>query len=58
MSQKDYAKLALEAHQKYKGKISIEPKMPLESKDDLSIAYTPGVAKPCQEIAEDKEKCL
>lgn len=55
MSKKDYAKLALEAHNKYKGKISVEPKMPLESKDDLSIAYTPGVAKPCQEIAEDKE---
>ncbi|WP_428235845.1 NAD(P)-dependent malic enzyme [Gracilimonas sp.] len=56
MSKKDYAKLAIEAHQKHKGKISIEPKMPLETKDDLSIAYTPGVAKPCEEIAEDKEK--
>jgi malate dehydrogenase (oxaloacetate-decarboxylating) len=55
MSKKDYSKLALEAHEKFKGKISVEPKMPLESKDDLSIAYTPGVAKPCQEIAEDKE---
>lgn len=56
MPKKDYAKLALEAHEKFKGKISVEPKMPLETKDDLSIAYTPGVAKPCQEIAEDKEK--
>ncbi|MCP9291099.1 NAD(P)-dependent malic enzyme [Gracilimonas sediminicola] len=56
MSKKDYAKLAIEAHQKHKGKISIEPKMPLETKDDLSIAYTPGVAKPCEEIADDKEK--
>lgn len=56
MSKKDYAKLAIEAHQKHKGKISIEPKMPLETKDDLSIAYTPGVARPCEEIAEDKEK--
>lgn len=55
MSKKDYAKLALEAHKKHQGKISIEPKMPLETKDDLSIAYTPGVAKPCQEIAKDKE---
>ncbi|MFP8490041.1 NADP-dependent malic enzyme [Gracilimonas sp. Q87] len=55
MSHKDYGKLALEAHNKYKGKISVEPKMPLETKDDLSIAYTPGVAKPCLEIAEDKE---
>ncbi|MEQ8525235.1 malic enzyme-like NAD(P)-binding protein [Gracilimonas sp.] len=56
MSKKDYAKLAIEAHQKHKGKISIEPKMPLETKDDLSIAYTPGVARPCEEIAADKEK--
>lgn len=56
MSQKDYAKLAIEAHKKAKGKISIESKMPLETKDDLSIAYTPGVARPCEEIAVDKEK--
>ncbi|MDR9418993.1 NADP-dependent malic enzyme [Gracilimonas sp.] len=56
MSKKDYATLATEAHKKYKGKISIEPKMPLETKDDLSIAYTPGVAQPCEEIAVDKEK--
>lgn len=56
MSKKDYAKLALESHKKYKGKISIESKMPLDTKDDLSIAYTPGVARPCQSIADDKEK--
>lgn len=56
MPKKDYAKLSLEAHEKYKGKISIELKMPLETKDDLSIAYTPGVARPCQEIADNKEK--
>ena len=53
---KDYAQLALESHKKYQGKISVESKFPLETKDDLSIAYTPGVAKPCEEIAEDKEK--
>lgn len=56
MSKKDYAKLAIEAHKKHKGKISIEPKMPLETKDDLSIAYTPGVAEPCEEIAVNEEK--
>jgi malate dehydrogenase (oxaloacetate-decarboxylating) len=56
MPQKDYAKLAIEAHRKTKGKISIQSKMPLETKDDLSIAYTPGVARPCEEIAENKEK--
>lgn len=58
MSQKDYAKLSIEAHKKARGKISIESKMPLETKDDLSIAYTPGVARPCEEIAIDKEKAF
>lgn len=56
MSQKDYAALSIEAHKKARGKISIEPKMPLETKDDLSIAYTPGVAEPCREIHKDVEK--
>ncbi|MEO9884511.1 MAG: NADP-dependent malic enzyme [Balneola sp.] len=56
MSKKDYAALSIEAHKKAKGKISIESKMPLETKDDLSIAYTPGVAEPCSEIAKDVEK--
>jgi len=56
MSNKDYAALSVEAHKKAKGKISIEPKMPLDTKDDLSIAYTPGVAEPCREISEDVEK--
>ncbi len=56
MSHKDYAALSIEAHKKAKGKISIESTMPLETSDDLSIAYTPGVAAPCKEIAEDVEK--
>ncbi|MEP1152559.1 MAG: NADP-dependent malic enzyme [Balneola sp.] len=56
MSQKDYAALSIEAHKKAQGKISIESKMPLDTKDDLSIAYTPGVAEPCSEIAEDVNK--
>lgn len=55
---KDYAALSIEAHRKAKGKISIESKLPLETKDDLSIAYTPGVAEPCNEIAKDKEKAF
>lgn len=54
MSQKDYNKLSLEAHRNAKGKISIQSKMPLENADDLSIAYSPGVAEPCKEIAKDK----
>ena len=56
MSKKDYAKLAIEAHTKHKGKISVESKFELNTKDDLSIAYTPGVAEPCREIADDTEK--
>lgn len=56
MSKKDYASLSIEAHKNVRGKISVESKLPLETKDDLSIAYTPGVAEPCKQIAENKEK--
>ncbi len=56
MSKKDYAALSLEAHKKAQGKIAIESKLPLETKDDLSIAYSPGVAEPCREIDKDVEK--
>lgn len=56
MSIKDYAALSIEAHKKARGKISIESKVPLETTDDLSIAYTPGVAEPCREIAKDVNK--
>lgn len=52
----DYAKEALKMHEKWRGKITVEVKAPLETKDDLSIAYTPGVAEPCLKIAEDKDK--
>ena len=47
---------ALRVHCELQGKLSIESKMKLNSKEDLSIAYTPGVAEPCKEIAADKEK--
>lgn len=40
-------------HRQLRGKISIVPKMPVESREDLSIAYTPGVAGPCELIAKD-----
>lgn len=49
----DYNKLALAAHEKYQGKVAVASKMPLETADDLSIAYTPGVAEPCRKIAEE-----
>lgn len=52
----DYAQKALEMHREWKGKIRIESPCPLENKDDLSVAYTPGVAAPCLEIAKDVDK--
>ncbi len=52
----DYAKEALRLHGEWKGKISYSPKMTIESKDDLSLAYTPGVAAPCLAIQEDPDK--
>lgn len=50
---KNYFKEALELHQKLQGKISVESKMVLESSEDLSLVYSPGVAEPCQQIAKD-----
>jgi malate dehydrogenase (oxaloacetate-decarboxylating) len=44
---------ALDLHKKYKGKIKVESKVTIETKQDLSLAYTPGVAEACREIAED-----
>jgi len=52
----DYSARSLTAHRELKGKIAITGKLPLESKDDLSIAYTPGVAAPCLAIADDPKQ--
>ena len=52
----DYGKEALIKHKEWGGKIEIASKCPLASKDDLSIAYTPGVAEPCKEINKDINK--
>ena len=52
----DYNRRAVEAHKKYGGKVAITSKMPVETKDDLSLAYTPGVARPCIEIYETPSK--
>jgi malate dehydrogenase (oxaloacetate-decarboxylating) len=46
---------SLDLHEKHKGKIEIHSKVSLESKKDLSLAYTPGVSQPCVEIHKDKE---
>lgn len=51
----DYNKEALKAHEACHGKIAVTSKMKIENRDDLSIAYTPGVAEPCRKIAENKE---
>ncbi|MFH1127696.1 MAG: malic enzyme-like NAD(P)-binding protein [archaeon] len=50
----DINELALALHKKYKGKIEIKSKVPLETKMDLSLYYTPGVAEPCRAIHKDK----
>jgi malate dehydrogenase (oxaloacetate-decarboxylating) len=50
---KDYAALSLKAHAEKHGKWAIASKMPLETMDDLSIAYTPGVAAPCLAVQKD-----
>ena len=52
----DYNKKALILHKKYKGKIEIKSKVPLKTKDDLSLAYTPGVGAVCEEISRNKSK--
>ncbi len=52
----DYAKESLRLHDKWKGKIEVVATVPVETKDDLSLAYTPGVAQPCLEIQKNVER--
>ena len=52
----DYAKESLRLHEEWKGKIDVVATVPVKTKDDLSLAYTPGVAQPCLEIQKDIEK--
>lgn len=52
----DYAKESLRLHGEWKGKIEVVATVPADSKDALSLAYTPGVAQPCLAIQEDPEK--
>ena len=49
----DYAAESLKLHRQWKGKIEVICRAPLETRDDLSLAYTPGVAQPCLEIQKD-----
>jgi len=52
----DYAKESLKLHYQWKGKLDIVSKMPVDNKEALSLAYTPGVAQPCLEIQKDIDK--
>ena len=52
----DYAKESLRLHKEWAGKIEVVTRCPVSTKDDLSLAYTPGVAQPCLEIQKDEEK--
>ena len=52
----DYNKLALEIHEQHKGKIAVRSKVTVKTRDDLSTAYTPGVAEPCRKIRDNKEE--
>ena len=52
----DYAKESLRLHKEWKGKIEVVTHVPAENKEDLSLAYTPGVAQPCLEIQKDINK--
>ena len=52
----DYAKESLRLHKEWGGKIEVITKVPVATKDDLSLAYTPGVAQPCLEIQKDVDK--
>ena len=54
----DYQAESLRIHLRNKGKLEVISKVKIEDKDDLSIAYTPGVAEPCQKIAKDKNKAF
>ncbi|MEZ5054013.1 MAG: NADP-dependent malic enzyme [Chitinophagales bacterium] len=53
---KDYSSESLELHEKLRGKISIALKTDLETKNDLTLCYSPGVAEPVRQIANDEEK--
>ena len=52
----DYAKESLRLHEQWGGKIEVISTVPCKSKEDLSLAYTPGVAQPCLEIQKDVDK--
>lgn len=52
----DYAKESLKKHSEWKGKIEVISRVPVSTKEDMALAYTPGVAQPCLEIQKDLDK--
>ena len=52
----DYSKTAMEKHYQWKGKIEVVTRCRIEDRDDMSTAYTPGVAAPCLAIRDDTDK--
>ena len=56
MAEKTVAERSLELHEKFRGKVEIKSRVPVKTKEDLSLAYTPGVAQPCLEIQKDISK--
>ena len=52
----DYAKESLRLHSEWRGKLEVTPRVQVDSKEALSLAYTPGVAQPCLEIQKDISK--
>lgn len=52
----DYYKESLRLHEEHKGKTAVASKVPVKTKDDLSVAYTPGVAEPCRRIHRNPEE--
>ena len=54
----DYAKESLRLHEQWQGKIEIVPTVSVSTGDELSLAYTPGVAQPCLEIQKSPDKAI
>ena len=52
------AEKALQLHKEWNGKFETTPKMSITTREDLALAYTPGVAEPCKVIAKDKEAAM
>ena len=49
------AEKALQLHKEWNGKLDVTPKCQVKSREDLAVAYTPGVAEPCKVIAENSK---